>query len=191
MPPSLSVYGNKSLHARVSEGMKALSLLAAFAFLVAIPSVAIHPFGQVKKTTHPSPTADVPSMPLEVASIIERACQDCHSAKTVWPWYSYVAPISWAVEKDVSLGRNRLNFSEWSQYSFAQRQELLADIATAVKNHEMPIAKYTKIHHAARLSDAERDVVYQWARLARRKLREEEKNKTSREYFPNHLGTAK
>jgi hypothetical protein len=50
-----------------------------------------------------------------------------------------VAPMSWLVEKDVSKGRQRLNFSEWDQYTFKRRQELLADIATAVKNREMPL----------------------------------------------------
>jgi hypothetical protein len=79
--------------------------------------------------------------------------------------------VSWLVEKDVRKGRQRLNFSEWDLYGFKQRQELLADIATAVKNRGMPLPKYTLIHHGARLSDADTDVLYGWARAERRRMK--------------------
>jgi len=96
---------------------------------------------------------------------------DCHSNQTVWPWYSYMAPVSWLVERDVRRGRDHLNLSEWPQYTFQQKQELLADIATAVKNGEMPLRQYTLIHRRARLSEADTDMVYTWARAERRRLR--------------------
>jgi hypothetical protein len=96
---------------------------------------------------------------------------DCHSNQTVWPWYSYVAPMSWLVERDVQSGRNRINFSEWDRYTAKQQKKLFADIASAVKNGEMPLPQYTLVHPQAKLSDAERDMVYGWARVERRKLR--------------------
>jgi len=64
-----------------------------------------------------------------------------------------------------------MNFSEWDQYTFKQRQELLADIASVVKNHEMPVPQYTLIHRGAKLSDADTDLLYAWARAERRKLK--------------------
>ncbi len=96
---------------------------------------------------------------------------DCHSNQTAWPWYSYVAPVSWLIERDVYRGRNRLNLSEWQQYTMEQQQKLLADIASAVKNREMPLKQYTLVHRDAKLSDAETDLVYGWARVERRKLK--------------------
>src|SRR5882762_10607013 len=51
----------------------------------------------------------------QVAAIFERSCRDCHSHKTVWPWYSNVAPISWLISDDVNKGRQALNMSEWAK----------------------------------------------------------------------------
>lgn len=66
-----------------------------------------------------------------------------------------------------------MNFSEWQQYTLQQRQKLLADVASAVKNGKMPLRQYTFIHQHAKLSEAERDLVYRWARKERRRLRAE------------------
>ena len=102
---------------------------------------------------------------------MRQSCFDCHSNQTVWPAYSYVPPLSWLIENDVRRGRDRMNLSRWEQYTFAQREELLADIATAVKNREMPLPQYTLVHRHAKLTDAQTDVIYRWARTERRKLR--------------------
>lgn len=109
--------------------------------------------------------------PGQAMAVLNRSCMDCHSSKTAWPWYSYVAPMSWLVENDVRRGRERMNFSDWDQYTFKEREKLLADIGTAVKNHEMPLPQYTLVHRRAKLSDAETDILYQWARAERRRLR--------------------
>ena len=96
---------------------------------------------------------------------------DCHSSKTVWPWYSYVAPVSWFVEKDVRNGRDHMNLSEWDQYTFKQRERLLAEIASEVKNREMPLPQYGLVHRNATLSEADTDLLYAWARVERRKVK--------------------
>jgi len=79
--------------------------------------------------------------------------------------------MSWLVERDVRRGRDRMNLSEWHQYTLAQQEKLLADVASAVKNREMPLPQYTLVHHDARLSDTDTDLVYEWARLERRRLK--------------------
>jgi hypothetical protein len=79
--------------------------------------------------------------------------------------------MSWLVERDVQSGRNRINFSEWNRYTFKQKEQLFADIASAVKNGEMPVPQYTLVHRQAKFSDADRDMVYGWAKMERRKLR--------------------
>jgi hypothetical protein len=140
--------------------------------LLVVCSVAVHPFGTPK---HVDVGKQIPAndlkLPPEIAAIVGRSCMDCHSNQTVWPWYSYVAPTSWLLERDVHRGRSHLNLSEWSQYNVNQRQHLLAEIASEVKNREMPLPQYTFIHHNAKLSDADTDLVYGWARVERRRLR--------------------
>lgn len=68
-----------------------------------------------------------------------------------------------------------MNLSEWNLYDFTRQQKLLADIASAVKNREMPLPQYILIHRDAKLSDADTDLVYGWARFERRKLRSSHK----------------
>ena len=79
--------------------------------------------------------------------------------------------MSWLVERDVRHGRDHMNLSEWREYTPNQQQKLLADIASAVQNREMPLPQYALVHREARLTDADRNTIYQWARLERRNLR--------------------
>lgn len=79
-----------------------------------------------------------------------RACYDCHSNETVWPWYSHVAPMSWLAQRDVDEGRLKLNFSEWDR---PQREA--HESAKSVRKGEMPLWFYTVIHPDARLTAAE------------------------------------
>ena len=80
-----------------------------------------------------------------------RACFDCHSNETEWPWYSHVAPVSWLVQHDVDDGRKHLNFSEWDR-----PQEDAHEAAEEAEEGEMPPWFYLPLHAHARLSDPER-----------------------------------
>lgn len=83
-----------------------------------------------------------------------RACYDCHSNETVWPWYSYVAPGSWLMAKDVHNGREVLNFSEWTP---EHMQEVKPETAVElVSKDQMPLPYYEILHPEARLSNDER-----------------------------------
>ncbi|MBI3978551.1 MAG: heme-binding domain-containing protein [Chloroflexi bacterium] len=79
-----------------------------------------------------------------------RACYDCHSNETTWPWYSNIAPVSWLVQQDVDEGRRDLNFSEWDG-----PQEEAGEAADAVRKGTMPPSYYSLIHPQARLTPAE------------------------------------
>ncbi|PYM86499.1 MAG: cytochrome C [Candidatus Rokuibacteriota bacterium] len=80
-----------------------------------------------------------------------RACYDCHSNETAWPWYSYVAPMSWLIRKDIDEGRGDLNFSEWNR-----AQPEAEKTAEVVQKGEMPPRYYVLLHSDARLSPADR-----------------------------------
>jgi len=87
----------------------------------------------------------------QTAALVKRACYDCHSNATVWPWYSYVAPVSWLIYNDVMEGRSRLNFSEWNN-----RQQGTGEIVEMIQEGEMPPFQYLPLHPEARLSSAEK-----------------------------------
>jgi len=97
----------------------------------------------------------------QVGKILERSCQDCHSNRTNWPWYSHVAPVSWIVSKHVSEGREMLDFSAWTDQSRAESERML--ICDAVSSGSMPLASYTMIHREARLSNLDVKLICDWA----------------------------
>ncbi len=100
----------------------------------------------------------------EVAAILRRSCNDCHSSETVWPWYSNVAPASWFLKKHVDEGRRELSFSEWGTYPRRKRERKLHEICEQVESGEMPLKSYLPLHPSARLSDEDRRTVCEWAR---------------------------
>jgi hypothetical protein len=91
----------------------------------------------------------------EVVSISKRACGDCHSNETVWPWYSKVAPASWLVFQDVQEGRMHLNFSEWNRMGPEMARTRIREVCEEVRKGEMPPWYYLPLHPAARLSQAD------------------------------------
>ncbi|MFO1011754.1 MAG: heme-binding domain-containing protein [Planctomycetota bacterium] len=99
----------------------------------------------------------------EVQAVLRRACYDCHSNETVWPWYSYVAPVSWLVTHDVEEGRRELNFSIWGEYSSTKRISKASSAIEEIEEGRMPLAPYLVLHSDAKLSPADVAVLKQWA----------------------------
>ena len=99
----------------------------------------------------------------QTAATLERACQNCHSANTVWPWYSEIPPVSWKVHGDVTRAREFMDFSKWDEYTDGQRRGFLTAIAASVKSRAMPPREYLWIHPEARLSDADLSALESWA----------------------------
>ena len=128
-----------------------LILVAAFVLLQAI---------RIEKS-NPPVRSDISADPA-IKSILRRACYNCHSNETVWPWYSNVAPASWLIETDVNDGRRHLNFSEWGTYSSDTQSHKLEDIADEMGTGEMPPWYYTLAHSDSRLSSDERSQIQAW-----------------------------
>jgi len=106
----------------------------------------------------------------DVVSIFSRSCNDCHSNRTVWPWYSQVAPLSWLVAYDVRQGRRKMNFSEWESLNDKNKHELLKEICSDVSEGEMPGWGYSLMHPQAKISGAEAQAVCSWTRQASQTL---------------------
>jgi hypothetical protein len=104
--------------------------IVKWVLLVAI-LMQVVPFGHTH--TNPPQTKEPEWNSSETRELIRRACFDCHSNETVWPWYSNVAPVSWLIQRDVNGGRSHLNFTEWN---VSQRHA--KDVAEQVKEGEMP-----------------------------------------------------
>ena len=98
------------------------------------------------------PTWDSP----KTKAMFDRACADCHSHETKWPWYSNVAPVSWLVAHDIEEGREHLNFSDWSLMSAKDQAEAREEIIEEVEEGEMPIPIYPPLHPEAKLSPEEK-----------------------------------
>jgi len=106
-------------------------------------------------------------VPAEVKAVFERSCKNCHSNETAWPWYSYVAPVSWVVARDVHRARKTMNLSEWGSYSNQRKEDKLEEICEQVTNGDMPDRKYAIFHRSARPTPEERTAVCQWTEDSR------------------------
>jgi hypothetical protein len=104
---------------------------------------ASDPAASFEAVAHPAPRA---------AAALRRACMDCHSNSTVWPWYSGIAPVSWLVARDVNEGRAHLNLSEWSNLAPEMSELRRKAMCAQVREGEMPLLQYRLIHSGARLS---------------------------------------
>ncbi len=118
--------------------------------------------------------------PAKVMAVLERSCYDCHSYETRWPWYAYVAPVSWLVAHDVEEGREHLNFSAWSQHDAEERAEKLEEIWEEVDEGKMPLEKYVWLHSDARLTDADRETLRVWVQASEPSAPEEPTAPTER-----------
>lgn len=113
------------------------------------------------------PIEEEVSAPPAVRAILERACYDCHSHETHWPWYAYVAPVSWLVAYDVSHARKHVNFSTWNRYDAEKRRENLKEAWKEIDEGEMPLWYYLPLHPHAGLSEDDRRLLRSWAVGAR------------------------
>ena len=133
-------------------GIILLVFFVLFGLIQAIP---------VEKS-NPAVTADIKAS-TEVHAILKRACYDCHSNETKWPWYSKVAPISMLIAKDVTEGREYLNFSIWEDISEEGRANMKQTIWEKISKGEMPLPQYKIAHPEARLSDNDKLVIKKWS----------------------------
>jgi len=124
-------------------------ILAVVAIALAIQAI---PYG--RNHTNPpvvrEPAWDSPT----TRELARRACFDCHSNESVWPWYSKIAPTSWLVAFDVYEGRKELNFSDWRDG--AREGEQARKIMKEVNSGDMPPLQYRLVHPEAKLDPAAR-----------------------------------
>jgi len=127
-----------------------LILFVAGGLLVLFLLIQLIPYG--RNHTNPPVVSELKWDSPATLALAQRACFDCHSNETVWPWYSNVAPVSWLVYADVAEGRRRLNFSDWNR-GF---QPSIGEISGIIQEGEMPPFQYLLMHPNAKLTAAEK-----------------------------------
>ncbi|MEX1092745.1 MAG: heme-binding domain-containing protein [Acidimicrobiia bacterium] len=115
--------------------------------LVAALAAQVVPYG--RDHTNPPVVAEPQWDSSQTRDLAVRACFDCHSNETEWPWYTNIAPVSWLIQSDVDEGREELNFSEWD------REQEGEEAAETVREGSMPPNAYLLTHPTARLTEAE------------------------------------
>jgi cytochrome c551/c552 len=130
--------------------MKRKTIIGIIIALVAV-ALLIQLIPLAGRGHNPAVAQDVKWDPPQTAALARRACYDCHSNETVWPWYSYVAPVSWLVYNDVQEGRSRINFSDASQI-----HRSADEMVDEIQEGGMPPSQYLLMHPNAKLTDAEK-----------------------------------
>src|SRR5689334_4017603 len=103
------------------------------------------------------------TVPEDVSVILKKACNDCHSNNTVYPWYAQVQPVGWWLNNHIEEGKGHLNFDEFGAYPISRQYKKMDDVIDEVKNGDMPIWSYTLIHTNAKLTDEEKQTLINWA----------------------------
>ena len=106
----------------------------------------------------------------EVMIILKTSCFDCHSNQTDYRWYAHIKPVAWLIARDVSKGREALNFSEWNTYEKRKLIRKLGGIKEEVIKKEMPMKIYTLMHPDAKLNQAQMLLITDWTDQETKKI---------------------
>ncbi len=107
------------------------------------------------------------AVPADVKIILEKACYDCHSNNTQYPWYNNIQPVAWWLKRHVDEGKRELNFDEFTNTALRRQYHKLEEVEEQVKEGEMPLPSYTWIHKNAILTDVEKNALYAWVSSTR------------------------
>jgi Haem-binding domain len=153
--------------------MKILKVLKWLLIIIAVVFLG----GQFKRPARTNPPVDESEtifartqMTPQVQQILDRSCSDCHSNKTVWPWYTNVAPVSWFIADHVEQGRSALNFSEWGKYDQRRQAKRLQQMCELVQDGSMPLSSYTPMHPGSKPSAEDIKTLCTWTEAERARL---------------------
>ena len=132
-----------------------IPLIVSIVIVICCLLIQLLPLG--KEHTNPPVLAEPNWDSPRARELFMRACGDCHSNETVWPWYSNIASVSWLIQRDVEKGREEFNVSEWG---FRENEAWKS--AGALWDGEMPPKQYLLLHPEARLTDSELHELYGW-----------------------------
>ena len=118
------------------------------------------------KNIHPGPQPNSIAkynVPQNVQVILDKACLDCHSNNTRYPWYNNIQPVAWFLNDHIVEGKRKLNFDEFATYTVKKQKKKLDETAELVKENKMPLSSYLWIHKDAKLTADEKNTLIGWA----------------------------
>ncbi len=136
-------------------------LLFLLAALVVIQF--IHPKPNKAKGDQPNYIGKTFQVPDDVKSILSKACLDCHSNNTRYPWYSNIQPVDWWMNGHIKKGKKGMNLDEYTNRNLRYQYHKMEDVLEQLKEGDMPLNSYTWIHKDAILSQAEKNSLKNWA----------------------------
>lgn len=146
--------------------MKKRAVLILFVLLVLIQF--IRPARNLSAATSPNDITQIYRVPEPVKVLLSKACNDCHSNNTHYPWYTNVQPVGLWLQHHVNEGKHELNFSEFGAYPAKRQYHKLEEVVKQVKHDEMPLSSYLWVHSDAKLSDADKQLLINWANELRK-----------------------
>jgi hypothetical protein len=170
-----SVVTYQYLHLKIQDMLR--KILIGLLIVLIIGQFIQPPHNSDSPVTANYITHSVP-VPDSVMALLKVACYDCHSNSTRYPWYSRITPVNWWLYNHIQEGKHHLNFSEFTG-SYKRKMRRLEETAEMTEKHEMPIGSYLWIHKDARLSDAQRKLIIDWANNARQQLLQDSIRKAS------------
>ena len=130
----------------------------------------IRPQKNIHTGSQSSAISTIYTVPANVDSILVKACKDCHSNNTRYPWYNKIQPVTWYLNNHVIDGKEELNFDEFATYKISRQYHKLEEIKKQIEKGEMPLSSYTLIHRDAVLTDAEKHMLINWSEGLRKQM---------------------
>lgn len=123
----------------------------------------IHPKRNKTEGLQPNYIGNTFAMPGDVKTILVKACNDCHSNNTKYPWYATIQPVHWWMNDHINEGKKGLNLDEYTSRSLRYQYNKMGDVIEQLKEGEMPLNFYTWIHKNAKLTEEEKAKITGWA----------------------------
>ncbi|MFN8287554.1 MAG: heme-binding domain-containing protein [Chitinophagales bacterium] len=148
---------------------KSVKILIAVAVVV----VVIQFFPPTKNTAAGPSAANISAVytvPADVKTILDKACNDCHSNNTIYPWYTNIQPVGWWMQHHVNEGKEEFNFDAFAEYSPRRQHHKLEELEEMVGKADMPLPSYTWIHKNAILTEGEKQTILSWSKGIRAEM---------------------
>lgn len=123
----------------------------------------IHPKKNKSEENQPNFIGNTFPVPADVKSILAKACNDCHSNNTKYPWYTNIQPLHWFMDKHIRGGKKEMNLDEYTSRSLRYQYKKMDDLKEQIKEGEMPLDSYTWMHKNAKLTEEEKNKLIAWA----------------------------
>ncbi len=129
-------------------------------------------FRPAKNTTNDKTNSleQMVEVPQPIHQLLSKACYDCHSNNTRYPWYTEIQPLGWWIAHHVNEGKEELNFDVFKAYKPKKQDHKLEECIEMIQNDEMPLSSYTLIHGDAKLSNEEKKLLINWFKLVRKQI---------------------